>query len=49
MLETVDDPMNVILELRRVTKHGGLVGAASVDYGGLILGGPEDCGAAAFL
>jgi SAM-dependent methyltransferase len=44
MLETVDDPMNVILELRRVTKHGGLVGAASVDYGGLILGGQKTAG-----
>src|SRR5215831_740014 len=44
MLETVDDPMNLILELRRVTKHAGLVGAASVDYGGLILGGQKTAG-----
>jgi SAM-dependent methyltransferase len=35
MLETLDDPANVMAELRRVTKHGGVVGAASVDYGGL--------------
>ncbi len=34
MLETLDDPANVMTELRRVTKHGGVVGAASVDYGG---------------
>src|SRR5215831_697053 len=44
MLETVDDPMNLILELWRVTKHAGLVGAASVDYGGLILGGQKTAG-----
>ena len=44
VLETLDDPTNVISELRRVTKRGGLVGAASVDYGGLILGGQETTG-----
>lgn len=44
MLETADDPMSVISELRRVTKPGGLVGAASVDYGGLILGGRQTAG-----
>jgi ubiquinone/menaquinone biosynthesis C-methylase UbiE len=44
VLETVDDPMNVISELRRVTKRGGLVGAASVEYGGLILGGQQTAG-----
>ena len=49
MLETVDDPMNLILELRRVTKHAGLVGAASVDYGGLILGGQKTAGPQRFM
>jgi hypothetical protein len=44
MLETLDDPANVMTELRRVTKHGGVVGAASVDYGGLILGGDQTAG-----
>jgi ubiquinone/menaquinone biosynthesis C-methylase UbiE len=44
MLETVDDPTKVITELRRVIKRGGLVGAASVDYGGLILGGQQTAG-----
>jgi SAM-dependent methyltransferase len=44
ILETADDPTNVISELRRVTKRGGLVGAASVDYGGLILGGQQAAG-----
>ena len=39
VLETVADPAKLVEELRRVTKPGGLVGAASVDYGGIILGG----------
>jgi len=37
VLETLDDPAGVVTELRRVTKPGGPVGAASVDYGGIIL------------
>jgi ubiquinone/menaquinone biosynthesis C-methylase UbiE len=41
MLETLDNPAGVVAELRRVTKRGGVVGAASVDYGGLILGGEQ--------
>jgi ubiquinone/menaquinone biosynthesis C-methylase UbiE len=44
MLETLDDPTNVPAELRRVTKHGGVVGAASVEYGGLILAGEQTAG-----
>jgi hypothetical protein len=28
MLETLDDPTAVIAELRRITKHGGVVGVA---------------------
>jgi SAM-dependent methyltransferase len=39
MLETLDDPTAVIAELRRITKHGGVVGAASVEYDGVILAG----------
>jgi len=39
MLETLDDPAPVIAELRRVTKRGGVVGAASVAYDGIILAG----------
>src|SRR6266853_1558515 len=42
MLETLDDPANVVAELGRVTKRGGVVGAASVDYGGLILAGEQN-------
>jgi ubiquinone/menaquinone biosynthesis C-methylase UbiE len=41
MLETLDNPTSVVAELHRVTKPGGVVGAASVDYGGLILGGEQ--------
>jgi SAM-dependent methyltransferase len=44
MLETLDDPRNVLAELRRVTKQGGVVGAASVEYGGLILAGQQTAG-----
>jgi SAM-dependent methyltransferase len=44
MLETLDDPANVVAELGRVTKRGGVVGAASVDYGGLILAGEQTAG-----
>jgi hypothetical protein len=39
MLETLDDPAPVMAELRRVTKRGGVVGAASVAYDGIILAG----------
>src|SRR5215472_6128043 len=41
VLETLDDPAKVVAELRRVTKRGGVVAAASVEYGGLILGGEQ--------
>jgi SAM-dependent methyltransferase len=44
MLETVDDPALVVAELRRVTKPAGVVGTASVEYGGLILAGEETAG-----
>jgi ubiquinone/menaquinone biosynthesis C-methylase UbiE len=44
MLETLDHPARVIAELRRVTKPAGVVGAASVEYGGLILAGDETAG-----
>jgi ubiquinone/menaquinone biosynthesis C-methylase UbiE len=44
MLETLDDPAPVIAELRRVTKRGGVVGAASVEYGGIILAGEPTTG-----
>jgi SAM-dependent methyltransferase len=49
MLETVDTPIRVVSELRRVTKYGGLVGAASVDYGALSLGARKLSGCGAFM
>jgi hypothetical protein len=42
MLETVGDPTNVVAELQRVTKRGRVVGAASVEYGGIVLWGRSD-------
>jgi ubiquinone/menaquinone biosynthesis C-methylase UbiE len=44
VLETVGQPAHVVAELRRVTKFGGVAGAASVEYGGLILAGARPDG-----
>ena len=44
MLETLNDPTPAIAELRRITKHGGVVGAAWVEYGGIILAGEPTTG-----
>jgi SAM-dependent methyltransferase len=44
VLETLADPSPVIAELRRVTKPGGVVGAASVEYDGIILAGEPNAG-----
>ena len=44
MLEVLGDPAPVIAELRRVTKHGGVVGAAAVEYEGIILAGEPTAG-----
>jgi SAM-dependent methyltransferase len=48
VLETLGDPTTVVAELRRVTKRGGVVGAASVEYGGIILAGKQTAGAQRF-
>jgi ubiquinone/menaquinone biosynthesis C-methylase UbiE len=48
MLETLNDPTPVIAELRRITKHGGVVGAASVEYDGVILAGEPTAGTRRF-
>jgi len=41
MLETLDRPLDGLIEIKRVLKPGGIVGVACVEYGGLILAGPN--------
>ena len=40
----VGDPASVVSELRRVTRRGVVVGAASVEYGGIIIAGERTAG-----
>ncbi len=40
MLETLDAPLEVLAELRRVLAPGGVVAVASVEYSGVIVTGP---------
>ena len=37
MLETLDRPLDGLIEIKRILKPGGVLGVACVEYGGLIL------------
>jgi ubiquinone/menaquinone biosynthesis C-methylase UbiE len=41
VLEALAHPLSALAEMRRILRAGGVVGVASVEYGGLILGGPH--------
>ena len=41
MLEAVERPDAAVVEMARIVKPGGIVAAASVEYGGLVLAGPH--------
>lgn len=42
MLETLATPVDALTEMRRVLKDGGPIGAASVEYAGVLLAGPHE-------
>jgi ubiquinone/menaquinone biosynthesis C-methylase UbiE len=42
MLETLERPLDGLIEIKRTLKPGGVLGVACVEYGGLILAGPNE-------
>jgi ubiquinone/menaquinone biosynthesis C-methylase UbiE len=42
MLETLARPLDGLVEIKRVLNPGGILGAACVEYGGLLLAGPSE-------
>ncbi|HEX6290434.1 MAG TPA: methyltransferase domain-containing protein [Herpetosiphonaceae bacterium] len=42
MLETLDRPLDALEEIKRTLKPGAVLGVACVEYGGLILAGPNE-------
>ncbi len=42
MLETLEHPVDGLIEIKRTLKAGGVLGVACVEYGGLVLGGPNE-------
>jgi SAM-dependent methyltransferase len=41
MIETLSRPLDGLIEIQRILKPGGVLGVACVEYGGLILAGPN--------
>jgi SAM-dependent methyltransferase len=42
MLEALEHPTAAVAEMARIVRTGGVVAAASVEYGGLVLAGPHE-------